>query len=89
MRRKSFFRLWSHLPSRVWRILRSPQVAVSDKLWFIIPVLLYWVLPDFMPFVPIDDIAVTALAAGWFAGRMERKYALENPPGNHYNRTRS
>jgi uncharacterized membrane protein YkvA (DUF1232 family) len=88
MPRKSFIRLWSHLPSRVWRILRSPQVTLSDKLLFVVPVLLYWVLPDFMPFVPIDDIAVTALAAGWFARRTEKKYDLENPPANHYNKTR-
>jgi uncharacterized membrane protein YkvA (DUF1232 family) len=88
MRKKSLTRLWSRLPSRVWRILRAPQVAVSDKLLFIIPVLLYWVLPDFMPFLPIDDIAVTVLAAGWFAGKMERKYSLENARGNQYNRTR-
>lgn len=88
MPRKSISRLWTRLPSRVWRILRSPQVSLKDKLLFIVPVALYWVLPDLMPFVPIDDAAVTALAAGWFARRMESKYALENAPGNHYNRTR-
>jgi len=73
----SWVRLWTHLPSRVWRIVRSPRVALADKLWFIVPVALYWVLPDVMPFVPIDDIAVTLAAAGWFAGRMERKYGLD------------
>ncbi|WP_027091280.1 hypothetical protein [Cohnella thermotolerans] len=72
----SWVRLWSRLPSRVWRILRSSRVSTADKLWFIVPVVLYWVLPDFMPFVPVDDLAVTLGAAGWFAGRMERKYGL-------------
>lgn len=71
--------LWSRLPSRVWRILRSSRVSVRDKLWFIVPVALYWVLPDFMPFMPIDDIAVTIGVAGWFAARMERKYGLRSP----------
>ncbi|WP_276356406.1 hypothetical protein [Cohnella caldifontis] len=85
---KSIRRLWSRLPSRVWNIIRSPQVSLRDKLLFVIPVGLYWVLPDVMPFVPIDDAAVTVLAAMWYAGRMERKYGLENGSGNHYNKTR-
>jgi hypothetical protein len=54
--------------------MRSPRVSVADKLLFVVPVLLYWVLPDLMPFVPIDDMAVTLAAAGWYVGRMERKY---------------
>lgn len=77
MARRSLFSLWRHLPSRVWLILRSREVLVKDKLLFIVPVALYWVLPDFMPFMPIDDIAVTALAATWFARAMERKYDLQ------------
>lgn len=88
MARKSWKSVWTKLPSRMWRILRSPQVSTADKLLFIVPVALYWVLPDLMPFIPIDDAAVTALAAGWYARRMESKYGLENPPGNQYNRTR-
>jgi len=66
--------IWKHLPGRVWRILRSPRVSLMDKLLFIVPVALYWVLPDFMPFIPIDDAAFTALAAGLYARAMERKY---------------
>lgn len=77
--KSSWFRLWSRLPARVWRILRSSEVSAVDKLWFIVPVALYWVLPDFMSFIPIDDVAVTVLVAGWFAGRMERKYGLLPP----------
>jgi uncharacterized membrane protein YkvA (DUF1232 family) len=53
---------------------------MRDKLLFIVPVALYWVLPDLMPFIPIDDAAVTALAASWFARTMERKYGMENAP---------
>lgn len=89
MARKSFIRLWRRLPYRVWRILRSPHVSAADKLLLIVPVILYWVLPDFMPFLPVDDAAVTALAAAWFAQKMERKYGLENASGNHYNKTRN
>ncbi|MFC5703814.1 hypothetical protein ACFPVX_21215 [Cohnella faecalis] len=73
---KKGLRLWRHLPSRVFRVLRSSNVTVMDKLLFIVPVALYWVLPDFMPFMPIDDAAFTALAAGWYARAMERKYGL-------------
>ena len=50
------------------------SVTLMDKLLFIVPVGLYWVLPDFMPFIPIDDIAVTMIAAEWFTRRMEKKY---------------
>jgi len=85
---KSVSRLWNRLPSRFWRILRSPEVSLRDKLLFLVPVGLYWVLPDVMPLVPIDDAAVTVLAALWFAGRMERKYDLANGSRNQYNKTR-
>lgn len=67
-------RQWSHVFSGAWRYIKSPQVSMLDKLLFTIPAFLYWVLPDVMPFVPIDDIAVTMLLAGWFVGRMDRKY---------------
>ncbi|WP_391572868.1 hypothetical protein [Cohnella sp.] len=76
MARKSGLTLWLRIPGRVWRILRSSRVALKDKLIFIIPVLLYWVLPDFMPMLPIDDAAFTAVAAIWYAKAMERKYGL-------------
>lgn len=67
-------RYWRHLFARIWRLLRSPHVRVQHKLLFLLPVALYWVLPDAMPMMPLDDIAVTMLAANWFAGWMERKY---------------
>lgn len=41
---------WSTIFSSSWRYVISPKVAIGDKLLFTIPVLLYWVLPDFMPF---------------------------------------
>ncbi|MFB9278176.1 hypothetical protein [Cohnella cellulosilytica] len=76
MARKSGLAVWTRVPSRVWRILRSDRVSPKDKLIFVVPVLLYWILPDFMPLMPIDDAAFTAVAAVWYARAMERKYGL-------------
>ena len=76
MARKSGLAVWTRVPGRVWRILRSDRVSPKDKLIFVVPVLLYWILPDFMPLLPIDDAAFTAVAAVWYARAMERKYGL-------------
>lgn len=76
VRKLFLLRRFKHTFVRVFRIIRSPRVAVTDKLIFLIPVALYWVLPDFfpVPFLPIDDIAVTMLAAEGFLRYVERKY---------------
>ncbi|XEC93252.1 hypothetical protein AB6A23_17985 [Paenibacillus tarimensis] len=74
MRKLLSLRHWQHVFVRIYRLLRSKDVLVRDKLLFLIPVALYWVLPDALPMLPFDDIAVTMLMAEWFAGRMERKY---------------
>jgi len=74
MPKRSGFRKWLRLVPRVWRLLKSPHIPLGEKLLFAIPVLLYWVLPDVMPFFPIDDLTVTVLLAAWFANRMEKKY---------------
>lgn len=75
MRKLLSLKHWSSVFRRVFRLLLHSQVAWSDKLWFAVPALLYWVLPDAIPYMPLDDIAVTMLLANWFAERMERKYA--------------
>lgn len=67
-------RKWKQVAGRVFRLLKSPQVPMRAKLLFVVPVALYWVLPDVMPGLPFDDIAVTLLLTGWFASAMERKY---------------
>lgn len=67
-------RYWGHVFRKSYRLLRSPNIPIREKLMFGIPVLLYWVLPDVMPYLPIDDIGVTMIVANWFANRMERKY---------------
>ncbi|QAY66440.1 hypothetical protein [Paenibacillus protaetiae] len=74
MRKLLSLRHWKDTFVRVFRLLGSKDVALADKLLFTIPVLLYWVLPDALPLMPFDDIAVTMIAAEWFAGRMEKKY---------------
>ncbi|MCY9510262.1 hypothetical protein M5W68_03480 [Paenibacillus larvae] len=74
MRNLWSLRHWKHVFVRVYRLLTSPAVSTFDKLLFLIPVLMYWVLPDFLPFMPIDDIAVTMVAANFFSGYMEHKY---------------
>ncbi|AHD04976.1 hypothetical protein ABNB59_09205 [Paenibacillus larvae] len=74
MRKLWSLRHWKHVFVRVYRLLTSPAVSTFDKLLFLIPVLMYWVLPDFLPFMPIDDIAVTMVAANFFSGYMEHKY---------------
>ncbi|WP_425313135.1 hypothetical protein [Paenibacillus mangrovi] len=71
------------MPGQLWRYLSSSQVSILDKLSFVVPVLLYWVLPDVMPFVPIDDIGVTLIVMGWFVSRMEKKYPSLSAPDIH------
>ncbi|PYI56151.1 hypothetical protein [Paenibacillus flagellatus] len=77
LRKLLSYKHWSLVVRRVGRLLASPRVPVREKLLFGVPVLLYWVLPDALPFVPIDDIAVTLFAMNVFAGRAERKYGLK------------
>ncbi|NMO95407.1 hypothetical protein [Paenibacillus lemnae] len=82
-RRLLSLRRWSHVLKKVSGYLTSPRVEMRDKLLFVIPAALYWVLPDLMPFVPIDDIGVTMLLMNFFVGRVERKYpelALRKQP---------
>ncbi|MBW7457230.1 hypothetical protein ACFOLF_29910 [Paenibacillus sepulcri] len=67
-------RHWRHVFVRIYRLLVSRDVKLIHKLLYVVPVLLYWVLPDVMPFIPIDDIAVTMIAAEGYTRYMERKY---------------
>ncbi|MGO4107166.1 hypothetical protein [Paenibacillus sp. YAF4_2] len=74
MRKWLSLRYWRNTFVRIYKLLIARDVAIIDKLLFLVPVILYWVLPDALPFLPIDDIAVTMLLADWFARRMEKKY---------------
>ncbi|MBE1441135.1 hypothetical protein [Paenibacillus sp. OAS669] len=68
------FKYWGHVFRRIGPILTSPRVPLSEKLLFAVPVIIYWVMPDLMPYLPIDDIAVTLFLMNLFTGRVERKY---------------
>ncbi|MDF2722653.1 MAG: hypothetical protein K0Q59_2328 [Paenibacillus sp.] len=73
-------RHWSSVVRRVIRLMGSSRVPLAEKLMFALPVLLYAVLPDVLPFMPIDDIAVAMIAMNWFAARAERKYDAPDAP---------
>ncbi|MBP3961463.1 MULTISPECIES: hypothetical protein [Paenibacillus] len=75
MRKLLSLRHWRTVFVRIYRLLIAREVRLTDKLLYIIPVLLYWVMPDVLPFLPIDDIAVTMIAAEWYTRYMERKYS--------------
>ncbi|MHA6483621.1 hypothetical protein ACX1C1_17170 [Paenibacillus sp. strain BS8-2] len=76
MRKLFSLRHWKNTFVFIYKLLTSKKVALRDKLLFLIPVIVYWVIPDVMPFVPIDDIAFTMIIAEWFAVRMGRKYNI-------------
>jgi uncharacterized membrane protein YkvA (DUF1232 family) len=65
---------WVRLVTRTFHALRSPHIPLREKALLLIPAVLYWVLPDVLPFLPVDDIAVTLLLANWFTKRIENKY---------------
>jgi hypothetical protein len=67
-------RHWIHVFKRVYRLIRSPQVPLLAKVLFIVPTILYWVMPDVLPFMPLDDIGVTMLLAQLFSTILEKKY---------------
>ncbi|NKI22590.1 hypothetical protein HFN20_15425 [Paenibacillus dendritiformis] len=52
------------------RLLLSPRVPLKEKGIFAGLVLLYWVMPDFVPFMPIDDILFTMILLPWFSKRV-------------------
>ncbi|AFC28771.1 hypothetical protein PM3016_1865 [Paenibacillus mucilaginosus 3016] len=65
-------RRWGHVFRRIVPLLRSPRVPLREKLLFAVPVLLYWIAPDLLNFLPVDDVAVTLLLMNWFTERAER-----------------
>lgn len=68
------FRYWGHVLRRIGPLLLSPKVPLREKLLFAVPAIVYCVIPDVMPLVPVDDIAVTLFLMNWFTERAERKY---------------
>lgn len=74
MRKLLSLRHWRLVFVRIYHLLAAKEVRLVDKLLYLVPVLLYWVLPDVLPFLPVDDIAVTMIAAEFYTRYMERKY---------------
>lgn len=65
---------WVRLVRRTFSYLRAPGVPAREKALLLVPAALYWVLPDVLPYIPLDDIAVTLLLSNWFIRRIESKY---------------
>lgn len=76
MRKLWSLRHWKSTFSLIYKLIISPQVAWWEKLIFVVPVAVYWISPDLMPFLPIDDIAFTMIVAEAFASRMAKKYNI-------------
>ncbi|MCU6794673.1 MULTISPECIES: hypothetical protein [Paenibacillus] len=76
-RRLLSFRNWGHVFQRIIPLLFSSKVPLREKLLFVIPAVVYWVAPDLLPFLPVDDIAVSLLLMNFFTDRVERKYAVK------------
>ncbi|MBP2001334.1 uncharacterized membrane protein YkvA (DUF1232 family) [Paenibacillus shirakamiensis] len=67
---------WAHVFRRLPRLMTSSQIPLGEKMLFLVPALLYWILPDAIPFMPLDDIAVSMILMNWFVNRAERKYPV-------------
>lgn len=65
---------WVRLFQRSFIYLCSSNVPLWEKALLLVPAALYWVLPDVLPMLPLDDAAVTVILANWFMNRIERKY---------------
>ncbi|WP_274365498.1 hypothetical protein [Paenibacillus thermotolerans] len=68
------FTTWARVAAKTVAYLRSPLIPLWEKALLLVPVAAYWVLPDALPFLPFDDIAVTVILVNWFIGRIEKKY---------------
>lgn len=70
-------RHWSNTFKMVFKLLMSSQVKLWEKAFFVIPVVVYWLIPaDLIPLLPIDDIGITMILAHWFAERLSKRYNI-------------
>ncbi|REK77508.1 hypothetical protein DX130_11075 [Paenibacillus paeoniae] len=77
MRKLLSLKHWQRTFALIFRLLKSRDVLIRDKLLFLVPVIVYWIVPDVLPLIPIDDIAFTMIVAEWFARRMGTKYNID------------
>ncbi|MDK8182441.1 hypothetical protein [Paenibacillus sp. UMB4589-SE434] len=69
---------------RLWFLFRSAPALLGSryvpfklKFFFVGAVFLYWIMPDLMPFMPIDDIVFTMVLIPWFS-KQAKKYEPPN-----------
>jgi uncharacterized membrane protein YkvA (DUF1232 family) len=61
-----------------WLGIRAKEGVAQRKKWpFIVIPLLYWILPDFIPFMPWDDIVVTLVSIIWYKLTESRNTSYE------------
>lgn len=68
---------WVQVFRRIGPLLASPRVPLREKLLFAVPAVVYWIMPDALPGLPFDDMAVTLFLMHWFTDRAERKYLIK------------
>lgn len=59
-------------PVYLLRLLIDPRVSRQKKLAFPLIIFAYWILPDVMPFLPLDDLLFTVLMTYWFTRSAEK-----------------
>ncbi len=62
--------------TQVWQLLRNKRVNFSTKLIYVLTMAVYTLSPDFLPFLPFDDIFVIWLASRIFVGVASREAGL-------------
>ena len=66
----------------VWRLiglLFDPRVPRYKKQLFLFLPLAYWLAPDFLPFLPFDDLLFTLLSSWLFLQSAQRDVAGRGP----------
>jgi len=59
-------------PAYLLKLLLDPRVSRKKKLAFPLIIVAYWILPDILPFLPMDDLLFTVLMTYWFTRSAER-----------------
>ena len=60
-------------PAHLLRLWLDPRVSRNKKLALPLVVAAYWLLPDLMPFLPVDDLLFTVLMTYWFTRSADKE----------------
>ena len=60
------------------RLWLDPRVSGHKKLLFPLLIGAYWVLPDILPFLPVDDLLFTLVMAWVFTASAEKEIQGEH-----------